>query len=485
MKVLLYMLAFLAFFSPRGLGKEKPNVVFICVDDLRPELGCYGATYIHAPNIDRLASASAVFTNHFAVVPTCGASRYSLLTGMLPRNKKHLSNEAIRTFISGKPEAKIPETFIHHLRRNGYYTVGIGKISHYADGLLYGYTEPVGNQRELPHSWDELVFDAGKWQTGWNAFFGYADGTDRQSRQKQVKPYEKADVSDDGYPDGLTAYRAVEKLKQLKEKNTSFFLGVGFFKPHLPFTAPARYWDLYEESQIPLTESTDIPENVNPASLHESSEFNGYLTGEEHPSLQNPVSDAYQRKIRHAYVAAVSYVDAQIGKVLDALESLGLSENTIVVLWGDHGWQLGDHRVWGKHTLFDRALKCPLIMRIPGKTTNGVTIERVVSTVDIYPTLMALCGVETDFPTDGNSMIPLLEDSRTPHWNDAAWSYFNQGVTVRTPTHRLTRYRRPEEPTVELFDHRVDDLENQNVATEQPEVVRSLWALLEEKDVGR
>src|SRR5690606_37484837 len=216
-------------------------------------------------------------------------------------------------------------------------------------------------------------------------------------------------------------------------KNTSFFLGVGFFKPHLPFTAPARYWDLYDESQIPLTESADIPENVNPASLHESSEFNGYLTGEEHPSLQNPVSDAYQRKIRHAYVAAVSYVDAQIGKVLDALESLGLSENTIVVLWGDHGWQLGDHRVWGKHTLFDRALKCPLIMRIPGKTTNGVTIERVVSTVDIYPTLLALCGVETDFPTDGNSMIPLLEDSRTPHWNDAAWSYFNQGVTVRTP----------------------------------------------------
>src|SRR5690606_31451603 len=115
----------------------------------------------------------------------------------------------------------------------------------------------------------------GKWQTGWNAFFGYADGTDRQSRQKQVKPYEKADVSDDGYPDGLTAYRAVEKLKQLKEKNTSFFLGVGFFKPHLPFTAPARYWDLYDESQIPLTESADIPENVNPASLHESSEFNG------------------------------------------------------------------------------------------------------------------------------------------------------------------------------------------------------------------
>lgn len=462
----------------------KPNVLFICVDDLRPELGCYGADYIRSPNIDRLASGGVVFMNHFAAVPTCGASRFSMLTGMLPRTKGHLSNDAIRNFISGKEESKIPETFIHHLRRNGYYTAGVGKISHYVDGVLYGYTDPVGSERELPNSWDEFAFDAGKWGTGWNAFFGYADGSNRQSRNRQVKPYEKADVSDDGYPDGLTADLAVDKLKELGQKGEPFFLGVGFFKPHLPFTAPAKYWDLYNEDEIDLTPSPDVPENVNIKSLHRSSEFNGYLEGEEHPSLQDPVSDAYQRKVRHAYFAAVSYVDAQIGKVLDELERSGLAKNTVVVLWGDHGWHLGDHRVWGKHTLFERALKSALIMRVPGMGTSGQKIERIVSSVDIYPTLMELCGVGMNFQTDGNSMVPLLKNTKTRRWQDAAWGYYNNGITVRTPMYRFTKYFRDEQPVVELYDHRTGGSENSNVAARHPDVVRELSSLLEKKDFG-
>ena len=482
--IFLIAIPFFGWTQPRIEQPAKPNVLFICVDDLRPELGCYGADHIRSPNIDRLASGGVVFTNHFAVVPTCGASRFSMLTGMFPRTKGHLSNEAIRSYISGKPESALPETFIHHLRRDGYYTVGIGKISHYADGLLYGYTDTTGTTRELPNSWDELAFDVGKWKTGWNAFFGYADGSNRQSRNKQVKPYEKADVDDRGYPDGLIADVAMQKLNQLSQRDQPFFLGVGFFKPHLPLNAPSRYWDLYNEKQIPLTPSPGIPEDVNPASLHQSGEFNGYLAGDEHPSLQEPASDEYERKVRHAYFAAVSYVDAQIGKVLDELERLGLSDNTIVILWGDHGWHLGDHRVWGKHTLFERALKSALIMRVPGKTAPGQKIDRIVSSVDIYPSLMELCGVEMNFKTDGNSMLPLLDDAHTTRWKDAAWAYYNEGITLRTQSYRLTKYFRSSQPAIELFDHEADPFENKNVAAQHPEVVEKLLPLLEEKNFG-
>lgn len=456
---------------------QQPNVLFICVDDLRPELGCYGKEYIHSPNIDQLARSGAVFTNHFVSIPTCGASRSSLLTGMYPRSRAHLSNEAIHNMISGQPEQKAPETFIHHLKRNGYYTVGIGKISHYADGLLYAYTDSVGSELELPHSWDEMLFDAGKWATGWNAFFGYADGENRQSRNRQVKPYERGEVGDEGYPDGLTANLALTKMKELAQMKQPFFLGVGFFKPHLPFNAPAKYWDLYQEDDLPLSPIAAIPENVNKASLHNSGEFNGYQLGDEQASLEGPVSDAYARKLRHAYFACVSYVDAQIGKLLDELDELGLAENTVVVLWGDHGWHLGDQLVWGKHTIFEQALKSAFIVRVPG-VTHGQTVNRVVSSVDIYPTLMDLCEVDMPHVTDGKSMLPLLRERETP-WEDEAFGYFRNGTSLRTDRYRITKYFREEQPVIELYDHANDPYETRNIASEHPELVEELMPIWE------
>jgi arylsulfatase A-like enzyme len=241
---------------------------------------------------------------------------------------------------------------------------------------------------------------------------------------------------------------------------------------------------MYDEDEITLTPSPDLPENVNVASLHASGEFNGYLAGDEHPSLQKPLSDEYQRKLRHAYFAAVSYVDAQVGKVLDELDRLGLSENTIVVIWGDHGWHLGDHRVWGKHTVFERALRSVLVMRAPGKTTSGQKIDRIVSSVDIYPTLMDLCGVAMPMKTDGSSVVPLLEDAHTRRWKDAAWAYYNEGITLRTSRYRLTKYFRSAQPVIELYDHETDDPENMNVAAQHSDVVQKLLPLLEEKDFG-
>jgi arylsulfatase A-like enzyme len=349
---------------------------------------------------------------------------------------------------------------------------------------LYGYTDPVGSERELPHSWNELVFDAGKWKTGWNAFFGYADGENRSSLQGKVKPYERGNVDDDGYVDGLTAGLAVKKLGELSKRKQPFFLGVGFFKPHLPFNAPAKYWDLYDESKIELTPSPDIPENVNKASLHKSGEFNSYLAGDENATLEKPLSDAYARKVRHAYFAAVSYVDAQIGKVLDELERLGLSDNTIVVVWGDHGWQLGDHRLWGKHTIFERALRSVLIVKMPKSLHAGTRIEKVVSSVDIYPTLMELCGTGMPFKTDGKSFAGLINNPSVNSWYEASYGYFNNGITLRTERYRLTKYFRKEEPTIELYDHLSDPNENRNIAGEHPEVVVQLMPVLQKGNTG-
>jgi len=484
---LFFILLLLSFCGSSVTKKKpgvKPNILFIAIDDLRPELGCYGADYIKSPNLDKLASSGIVFTNHFVQVPTCGASRFSLLTGMLPRTRGQLSNEACHKYISGQPETKNPETFIHHLRRNGYYTVGIGKISHYADGLLYGYTDPVSTKRELPHSWDELIFDPGKWGTGWNAFFGYASGENRQSLNKQVKPYEMGDVDDLGYPDGLTARLAVKKLRELSKREKPFFLGVGFFKPHLPFNAPKKYWDLYDENEIPLAPFPDIPVNINIASLHNSGEFNGYKLGEEKPSIDKPVSDEYARKIRHAYFASISYIDAQVGKLLDELEMSGLAENTIVVVWGDHGWHLGDQRMWGKHTIFERALKSAFIIKAPNTSSRGKTIDNVVSSIDLYPTLMELCGVRMPHLTDGKSLVPIMKNPLFQSWKDASYGYFKNGISLRTQRYRLTKYSREQEPLIELYDHQTDPNEEVNIAAEKPEIVDQLMPLWEKGNTG-
>ena len=461
-----------------------PNILFIAIDDLRPELGCYGNDLIHSPNLDRLAAEGAVFRHHYVQVPTCGPSRHALLTGLRPRKASELSNNVTRCYLfPGQPEVASPNTFIHHLRRNGYYTVGIGKISHSADGMVYGYEEQPGNKRELPYSWNKLIFDSGKWGTGWNAFFGYADGENRQSKQKICTPYESAEVADEGYPDGLTAQLAIEHLDQLKTQKTPFFLGVGFFKPHLPFNAPKQYWDLYERDSIPLPGIRTLPRNVHPSSLHESGEFNQYKLTDEKASLSQAVSEEYARKLRHAYFASVSYIDAQVGRVLSALKKNGLDKNTIIVVWGDHGWHLGEHNVWGKHTLFDVALRSTLIIKAEGKITAGLNIPSVVETVDIYPSLMELAGLSMPHEVDGASFLPLLNDN-SANQSEAAYSYFRKGVSMRTSRYRLTRYFRDEMPSVELYDHQNDPFETVNIAAENPQIVESLMPLLDEGNTG-
>lgn len=457
----------------KSINTPRPNILFIAVDDLRPELGCYGADYIHSPNLDDLAHDGIRFKNHFVQVPTCGASRYALLTGMYPRHTHHLTNQVITDSLSQKPESPRPESFFHHLKRHGYYTVGIGKLSHMPDGYVYGYQEPVSTIPEMPHSWNEFHFNPGKWNTGHNAFFGYADGSNRNDRNKMVPPYESATVADTGYVDGLIANLAIERIRNLSSRVTPFCLAVGFFKPHLPFNAPQKYWDLYERDQIPLTPVPDLPTRIHPASLHNSGEFNQYALGEEKAALDHNLSDSYARKLNHAYAACVSYIDAQIGKVIEALKAEGLYEKTAIIVWGDHGWHLGDHRVWGKHTLFEQSLRSPLILKLPQGDYSNTFVEAPVGSIDLYPTVLEICTIKPPINLDGHSLFPIFQTDQNPR-QIPVFSYFRKGISMRTPQYRLTKYFREAEPTLELYDLKSDPFCTVNIATEKPLLVDEL-----------
>ena len=450
---------------------KRLNVLFIVVDDLRPQVGSFGHSEMHTPNIDRLAQAGVRFTNQFVAVPTSGASRYAMLTGRRPATPQDLSNEAFRQLQQNPPEG--PESMVEAFRLSGYRTVGIGKISHYPDGRVYAYDRPMNDNLEMPRSWDEMFLPYGQWEHGWNSFFAYADGTNRTDRLKASQPAppaEAADVPDTGYPDGLIAQAAIEKLGELKQRQQPFFLAVGFFKPHLPFNAPQRYWDLYPEDAVEPSPAPDPPANVHPAAIHDGSIEAARYT---HPDNWRQ-DEAHRRHLRRGYMASVSYLDAQVGLLLDALEAQGLADDTIVVLWGDHGWHLGDLSVWGKHTLFDWSLKSPLIIRVPG-TAHAGAADGIVEAIDIYPTLTDLCDVEAPAGLDGSSLRPLLEDPSRPG-KPAAMSWWTGGaVSMRTPRYRFTRYR-PEgqEPVFELYDLENDPHETRNIAADRRDVVTAL-----------
>ena len=462
---------------------DKPNILFIAVDDLRPELEVYGNPIIKTPHMDQLAGEGYLFTRHYVQVPTCGASRYSLMTGLRPSKAIHLKNQVFYEEMAPAPESQKPESFVHHLKRNGYTTVGIGKLSHSVDGLVYGYNEIPSDVKEMPHSWDRFVFDPGIWKTGWNAFFAYANGENRQSLKNLAKPYEIGEVDDDGYPDGLILRSAMAELEKLKKNNQTFFLGVGFFKPHLPFNAPKKYWDRYQRENIPLPKDPFLPKNINSKSLGSMGEFYNYKLSDEKPTYQKPVSDTYAQKLIHGYYAAVSYTDHLIGKLLSKLKSLELDQNTIVVLWGDHGWHLGNDRKWGKHTLFETALKSVLMIKIPGKKNTSYPINTIVESVDIYPTLMELCGIAPPYPLDGKSLVELLDNPSTQK-NQRAYSYWNQGFSMRTDRYRITRHFWEGKHNIELYDHFKDPQENVNIASDKPKIVDSLLPILMKGDPG-
>jgi arylsulfatase A-like enzyme len=455
-------------------SKPGPNLLFIAVDDLRPQLGCYGESWMKTPNIDRLARTGVTFKRHYVQVATCGASRHALLTGLRPASQVDYTNSPFKAH-KAELAARKTESFPHLFKQNGYRSVVIGKVSHTS----------VDSRTDLPRSWTEARKLERRWGNRHNLINAYAQ-VERDASAPRAKkkgyPFESAPVDDKGYPDGWIAEHAVTALNDLKDER--FCLAVGFVKPHLPFNSPSKYWDLYDPEAIPSIPFPKIPTGIDPnISLHPSFELVGQYDVPE-GALKDP---AYIKKLRHGYCAAVSYVDAQIGKVLNELDRLDLSKNTIVVLWGDHGWHLGDLGTWGKHTAYERALRSPLIVRLPATGTRGRVTDALIETVDIYPTLAELCDLTPPENLGGDSFAAVLRDSNAPTPTEAfgyhrPWKNPNKpdpwGKTMRTDRYRFTVWTSErtggEVKAVELYDHQIDFEESNNIAKEQPELVHTM-----------
>ncbi len=453
-----------------AISSGRPNVLFICVDDLRPELKSFGAGYIHSPAMDSLAASGRAFTRHYVQAPTCGASRYAMLTGRYAFVQKLRTNEALMAAAkgAGRPPLSMPREF----RENGYRTVSVGKVSHYPGGLG-GPDWNNPEMEEMPGAWDLSLMPAEPWKNPRGAMHGYAGG---KPRRPGISPATEHQAGDDmTYTDGWITREALKQMDRLAKEDKPFFLAVGIMKPHLPFACPKSYLDLYQDAKLP-----PIPHPQKPAGLTTWQPSAEFMTQYSHGGRDPRENPAYAEELRHSYAACVSYADAQVAQLLSHLENLGLAENTVVVLWGDHGWHLGEHAVWGKHTLFEESLLAPLVIRAPGMTRLGVATDAIVESVDIYPTLCELTGIPVPSGLSGSSLVKYLENPATE--GAAAISYFGSAETIRTARYRLVRHlRKGKSPAYELYDHAGNDGETTNLAAGNPDIVRELDALLTER----
>ncbi len=444
---------------------ERPNVLFIAIDDLRNDLGALGALHARTPQLDDFARTARVFTHHYVQVPTCGASRCALWRGQYPTAAAQVGNDGIRRTHVEWGARSLPAVF----RAAGYRTLALGKLTHYPGNLTgKGWAE---GPEELPGAWDRAWIPDGPWKTPEAIMHGYANGVAR--RPGKSPPVEAHDGPDEAYPDAWVAAEAVTTLRELAAENEPWFFGVGFFKPHLPFAAPKKWHDLHETGEPGLKPEV-AAKPAWPSGWHASGEFRrnyGHAPG------RDPDTDAgYARLMRQAYAASVSYMDAQVGRVLEELRRLGLEQNTIVVVWSDHGFLLGEHAIWGKHCLYEHALRSPLMIRHPALAQPGLASDAVVETVDVFPTLAELCGLAVPAGLDGRSLFPQLHDPAAPAAKPAHGFWTGGQRTVRTDRWRLITHPAKDAgaPQVELFDYATDPDETKNHAALHPEVVADL-----------
>jgi iduronate 2-sulfatase len=452
-----------------------PNVLFIAIDDLPNELGCLGASHARTPQLDAFAATARVFDNHHVQVPTCGASRCALMTGLYPRRPIHINNNAMLATHAEYGARTLPAW----MRANGYQTLALGKITHHPGGLTG--REWAEGPEEMPGVWDRCWLPETPWKTPEAIMHGFAGGQRRVPGKSA--PLESFDGSDSAYPDWWIANEAIATLQNLRNnnaaasKNKPWFFAVGFFKPHLPFAAPKRWFDLHASQQIPPPLATTRP--PAPSGWHRSAEFFGnYKDAQNRNPNRNP---AYALEIRRAHAAATSYVDAQVGRLLDELKKLGLERDTIVIIWGDNGFLLGEHAIWGKHTLYENAVRTPLMIRVPAQARPGVKSSATVETVDLFPTLADLCGLPAPDGVDGCSIRAHIENPAAPS-SKPALSFWGSGQrAIRTDRWRLITHpgKAPTlDESVELFDMINMPGETQNVALNEPAVVKELLARL-------
>ncbi|MEN3940368.1 sulfatase [Prosthecobacter sp. SYSU 5D2] len=445
------------------VSAAKPNVIMICVDDLKPTISSYGDTVAITPNIDRLAKRGVLFEKAYCNQAVCSPSRNALMTGLRPQTLGIY--ELSTNFRKGAPDAV---TISQHFMKQGYTAEAMGKIFH----VGHGNTE------------DAASWSVPAWKPKGKAYAN-AESTSvtRPSRTGSDRGWatESADVGDTTYADGLIAQEAVKRLKlAAKNPGQPFFMAVGFMKPHLPFVAPKKYWDLYDPAKLPMPEVTTAPAGAPEYAGKAGGELRQYS---DMPT-KGPIDEAMTRRLIHGYYAATSYMDRQLGRVLDTLEATGLAENTIIVFWGDHGWHLGDHSMWCKHTNYEQAARIPVIVAAPG-ASQGVKTSSLIETVDIYPTLSELAGLPAPDRLDGKSFAAVVKDPAQKTRESIIHVYPRNdllGRAIRTDHYRLVEWKKAgsqEAPdALELYDYQEDPLETKNLAAERPEVVKELAAIL-------
>lgn len=442
----------------------RPHVLFLSVDDLKPALGCYGDTAAITPNIDRLAETGTTFLRNYCQAAHCNPSRASLMTGLRPDSAgvSTADDPYFRDFV---PDAK---TLPQYFSENGYRTVKAGKIFH--------------NEQD-PQSWEVIL---NEWKQPGVSLYNAPESKAKfkealktierlQADGKSLKPWERSrmmlstsseavDVPDNAYPDGAITDLALEALRTMKATGEPTFLAVGWYKPHLPFNCPEKYWKMYDS--IESARNPFAPKDAPPLATHEWEELRAYS---DIPP-QGPLTEQQAARLLHGYYACVSFADAQIGRVLKELDNLGLTANTIVVLWGDHGFHLGDHGLWCKHTVFESATRSPLIIRAPGLPENQ-KVEALTEFVDVYPTLCDLANLPIPDGLEGTSLKPLMLDPGHRPWKAVALSQYPRGSFIgrsqRTDRYRFTVWEQKgsrQVKAIELYDHWSDPGEDTNVA---------------------
>jgi iduronate 2-sulfatase len=443
-------------------SSKKPNILLVCIDDLRPELNCYGAAHIISPHIDALAEESVVFTRAYTQQAVCAPSRNTLMTGLRPDG---LGIYDLSTFFRDKAPDVV--TLSQHFMQNGYQAEGMGKIYHTGHGnrndtlswsIPHWTPQRLINQREPVHSGDTANLH-----------------TCYPSINGKTLPWLDSNLPENQHNDAMVTTHAMERMEALKGK--PFFLAVGMVKPHLPFVAPSKYWDLYDPDQL-VVPPPDKPDAYPPYAFTNWGELRKY----HGIPAEGLLSDEDAKKMIHGYYACVSFIDAQVGRLTGKLKELGLYEKTIIVLWGDHGWKLGEYGDWCKHTNYELDTRIPVIVRVPReKVKKGWQSDAIIETVDIYPTLCELAGLDLPGHLQGSSFRMVLEEKGTA-WDEVAFSQYPRsaringqpvnlmGYSMRTPEYRITRWidrDTGETMDTEIYDHRGTEPEMVNLAASE------------------
>lgn len=412
---------------------DRPNVLFVSIDDLRPELGCYGNADIRTPHLDEFSERATTFLRAYCQAAVCAPSRASVMTGLRPDSTRVWD-------LRGKFRVNLPNvvTIPQHFHEHGYHTVSMGKIFHNHMPDRVSFDEP--DLRPEKYMTPEMIDREPE-------SFYHDEGLNRELatvRQQRLKKNPKAyadgwaygqstesfDAPDSEFYDGAQTDLALQTLKRLKDKDQPFFLALGYYRPHLPFVAPKRYWDLYDRNKLPLASNPFRPLHSPVMAMNSAYELKGCYDLEhvKHPSVTK-LTEKEARLLKHGYYASVSFVDACFGKLMGGLAELGLDDNTIVVVWGDHGWKLGEHGSWCKQTNYDIDVRVPLLMHVPGLTSTGEKCDRLVELVDLYPTLCDVAELPIPVDMEGSSFKPLLLDARR-EWKSAAFSQFHRSPRV-------------------------------------------------------